>query len=120
MNRFLLLVTATLLIAPSARAGLSYSGENVGELPAQWRGFLLDHRSLRALAAKPAANLPDTPLRREYREALSRLEKKADPDADELADLGALYARTGQAGKAVELLRSEERRVGKECRSRRP
>src|SRR5437773_966259 len=110
MKRFLLLVTTTLLIASPARAGLYYSGENVAELPAQWRGFLLDHRSLRALAAKPAANLPDTPLRREYRDALSRLEKKADPDADELADLGALYVRTGLAGKAVELLRFAQRK----------
>ncbi len=109
MKRFLLLIVP-FLIAPSARAGLYYSGENVAELPAQWRGFLLDHRSLRALAAKPAANLPDTPLRREYRDALSRLEKKANLDADELADLGALNIRTGQAGKAVELLRSAQRK----------
>src|SRR5262249_13728303 len=89
---------------------LYYSGENVAELPAQWRGFLLDHRSLRALAVRPAANLPDTPLRQEYREALARLEKKTDPDADDLADLGALYVRTGQAGRAVELLRSPQRK----------
>jgi tetratricopeptide (TPR) repeat protein len=110
MKRFLLLISAALLIPPPVRAGLYYSGENVAEFPAQWRGFLLDHRSLRALAAKPAANLPDTSLRREYREALARLEKKTDPDADDLADLGALYVRTSQPGKAVEVLRSAQRK----------
>src|SRR5262245_40964858 len=95
MKRCLLLLAVTAFAAPAATAGLYYSGENVAELPAQWRGFLLDHRSLRALAAKPVANLADTPLRHEYREALARLEKKTDPDADDLADLGALFVRTG-------------------------
>src|SRR5262245_10576574 len=110
MKRLFLLLIATLLAAQPARAGLYYSGEEFAELPAQWRGFLIDHRSLRALAARPAANLPDTPLRQEYREALGRLEEKNIRDADELADLGALRSRTGQAGKAVELLRAAERK----------
>jgi hypothetical protein len=109
MKRLPLLVVV-LFVAPSAQAGLYYSGENFAEFPAQWRGFLLDHRSLRALAANPAANLPDTPLRHEYRAALTRLEKKPNPDADDLADLGALYLRTGQPGKAVEVLRSAQRK----------
>src|SRR5207244_12638536 len=93
-----------------AQAGLYYSGETVAELPAQWRGFLLDHRSLRVLAAKPTPGLPDTPLRSEYRSALARLERKTSPDADDLADLGALYVRLGQAGKAVDVLRAAQRK----------
>src|ERR1043166_2140037 len=100
------LLAVVLFLPPPAHAGLYYSGENIAELPAQWRGFLVDHRNLRALAAKPAPGMPDTPLRQEYREALARLEKKTDLSADEFADLGALYVRTGQPGKSVELLRS--------------
>src|SRR5436190_7405336 len=108
MKRLILLLM--LAAVPSAHAGLYYSGETIAELPAQWRGFLVDHRNLRALAAKPAAGLPDTPLRQEYREALARLEKKTDPTADDLADLGALYVRTGQPSKAVEVLRGAQRK----------
>ena len=36
-----------------ARAGLHYSGETPAELPAQWRGFLLDHRAVRFVGVAP-------------------------------------------------------------------
>src|SRR5579859_3586315 len=103
-------LAAVITIASSARAGLHYSGETLAELPSQWRGFLVDLRSLRVLGFPQAPGLPPSPLRTEYREALARLEKKANPNADELADLGALYVRTGQAAKAVELLRAAQRK----------
>jgi hypothetical protein len=89
----------------SARAGLYYSDENYADLPAQWRGFLVDHRNLRMLAVTPMPGQPPSPLKAEYQDALARLEKKANRSADDLADLGALYVRLGQPGKAVEVLR---------------
>jgi hypothetical protein len=91
-----------------ARAGLYYSGETVAELPSQWRGFLLDQRTLRQIAVKPAGSAPATPARLRYEEAaekLARLAKERALTADEAADLGALYVRLGDAGRAVEVLR---------------
>jgi hypothetical protein len=104
-NRRIVSLVLLLCLRPAAVAGLYYSGENHAELPAQWRGFLVDQRSLRMLAAPPIAGQPPSPLKAEYRDALARLEKKANPSADDLADLGALYLRLGQPAKAVELLR---------------
>ena len=56
----------TVLACPSsARAGLYYSGEQFAELPSQWRGLLLDLRTLRGIAVKPAGtveNLAFKPL----------------------------------------------------------
>jgi hypothetical protein len=101
---------AILLFVPSvARAGLFYSGEGIAELPAQWRGFLVDHRNLRMLAVKPAPGLPPSSMLAQYQDALAALEKKKNLSADELADLGALYARLGLASKAVEVLRGAQR-----------
>ena len=94
----------------SAQAGLYYSGENVAELPAQWRGFLVDQRGLRMLAVKPAAGVPPSALRKQYLDALAALEKKKTLSADEVADLGALYVRLGQPAKAIELLRPAQRK----------
>src|SRR5262249_33435304 len=94
-----------LFLPASARAGLYYSGESFAELPAQWRGFLVDQRNLRMLAVAPMPGQPASPLKAEYQDALAGLERKANPSADDLADLGALYVRLGQPGKAVELLR---------------
>ena len=99
-----------LLLPAPARAGLYYSGETMAELPAQWRGFLVDQRSLRTLALPPAPGLPPSPLQTEYKAALAGLEKKANPTADDLADLGALYVRLGQVAKAVEVLRPAQRK----------
>ncbi|HLW64094.1 MAG TPA: DUF3299 domain-containing protein [Gemmataceae bacterium] len=92
-----------------AQAGVYYSGETIAELPSQWRGFLVDQRSLRYLAVPPAKGLPPSPFQTEYRSALARLEKKEKLSADEIADLGALYIRLGQPGKAVEILRPAQR-----------
>jgi hypothetical protein len=106
-------VVFLLLAVPvSVRAGLHYSAEQYNELPSQWRGYLLDQRILRNIAVKPAAGVPASPLRIHYLEEAARLEKVARGrklTADELADLGALYVRLGEAGKAVALLRPAQR-----------
>ena len=103
MRCFALLI-AFLAFAPSAMAGLHYSGEVQNPLPAKWRGFLLDHRSLRLLAAPQ----PASPLHDAYAEARLKLEsanRTRALTADETADLGALYVRFGLADKAIAILR---------------
>src|SRR5438128_1771664 len=99
------------LVAGTAKAGLYYSGEPMAELPSQWRGFLLDQRTLRNLAIKPA-NGALSPEREKYEKAAAALEKAAKDralNADQLADLGAIYVRLGQAAKAVDVLRGAQR-----------
>jgi hypothetical protein len=94
------------------RAGLYYSGEVMAELPSQWRGFLLDQRTLRNIAVKGDARTPASPARQQYQEAAAKLEKLARQrrlTADEVADLGALYVRLGEVPRAVELLRAGQR-----------
>src|SRR5207253_6864808 len=84
----------------AGHAGLYYSGEQIDELPSQWRGFLLDQRALRTVAVKPSATKPASPLRLQYEEALGKLEKAGRErklSADELADQGALYVRLGES-----------------------
>ena len=108
---FALVLVSSLALSASARAGLYYSGEPMAELPSQWRGFLLDQRMLRTLAVKPA-NGASNPEREKYEKAAATLEKAAKDkalSADELADLGAIYIRLGQANKAVDLLRGAQR-----------
>lgn len=102
---------ALLLFVPGARAGLYYSGESFAELPSQWRGFLLDQRGLRNLAIKPAPGARANPARTRYEADAARLEKKgrAKLSADEAADLGALYVRLGEAGRALDVLRAAQR-----------
>jgi hypothetical protein len=106
-------VLLTLLALPAAaRAGLYYSGESLAELPSQWRGFLVDQRTLRSIAVRPAAGRPANPARQRYLDAAQRLEKAARSrklTPDEAADLGALYVRLGEADKAVTLLREAQR-----------
>jgi tetratricopeptide (TPR) repeat protein len=101
------------LVCPAlARAGLHYSGETTAELPAQWRGFLLDHRALRLVGVPPAAGAPLHLLREQYEDAATKLEdaaKKRAVTADEAADLGALHVRLGRPAKAVEVLRKAHR-----------
>src|SRR5262249_31596311 len=105
-----LFATLAILIAPLlAQAGVYYSGESYAELPSQWRGVLVDQRGLGSVAIPPAKGLPQSPLQKDYRDALARLEKKETLSADELADLGALYIRLGQPAKAVERLRPAQR-----------
>jgi hypothetical protein len=95
-----------------ARAGLYYSGEQLAELPSRWRGFLVDQRTLRLIAVPAQAGSPASPARLHYQEEAARLEKRARAgklSADELADLGAIYVRLGEAEKAVALLRQASR-----------
>lgn len=110
--RVTIALTALLLLAAPARAGLHYRGEQFAELPAQWRGFLLDQRALRTIAAPPGPTQPANPLRDAYRDDLDRLtalaaRKPLDPN--DAADLGALHLRFGQVDKAVEGLRAAQR-----------
>src|SRR5260370_27042185 len=106
-------VMLALLALPSGvRAGLYYSGEPIAELPSQWRGFLLDQRTLRNLAIKPSAKTAAGPARLRYQEEAARLEKlgkKQKLSADEVADLGALYVRLGEIDRAIEKLRAGQR-----------
>src|SRR5262249_9297278 len=98
-----------LVLAPPLRAGLYYSGENFADLPSQWRGFLLDQRALRMIAAKPADGAAVHPFRTRYLNDLARLEAVAKTrklTADEAADLGALHVRLGDIGKALDVLRA--------------
>jgi hypothetical protein len=100
---------AVLLTASPVSAGLHYSGETVTELPSRWRGFLIDHRSLRGIAVARTDGLPPSPLRDEYLAALAKLEPAAKT-ADELADVGALHVRLGKPEKAIAVLRPAARR----------
>jgi hypothetical protein len=102
-----------------ARAGLYYSGETFAELPSQWRGFLLDQRTLRNIAVPANAKNPASPARLRYQEAAAKLEKQARQaklSAGEQADLGALYVRLGETPKAVEWLRAAQREYPKDFR----
>jgi tetratricopeptide (TPR) repeat protein len=101
-----------LLLPTTSRAGLHYSGETPAELPAQWRGFLLDVRALRLTGVSPAAGAPLHLLREQYEDAAAKLGDTAKSralTADESADLGALYVRLGRSAKAVEVLRAASR-----------
>src|SRR6266498_2138371 len=104
MRRLLILVILiTPVLAGKTQAGLYYSGETLADLPSQWRGFLLDQRTLRNIAVKPGPGSVASPARVRYQEEAGKLEKaKKDRKltADELADLGALYVRLGEASKA--------------------
>jgi tetratricopeptide (TPR) repeat protein len=98
-----------LLTAPSASGGLYYSGESYAALPSQWRGFLLDQRVLRNIAARPTKTQEASPLRVAYQKAAevlqARLQREHKLPADDWADLGALYVRLGEPAKAVAVLR---------------
>ncbi len=90
------------------QAGLHFSGEALAELPSQWRGFLLDQRSLRLVAIKPVDKNPANPARARYEseaQRLSKLAKDRPLTADESADLGAIYLRLGDVTRALEVLR---------------
>jgi tetratricopeptide (TPR) repeat protein len=114
MNRFRIITVSIVFLgfSSTARAGLYYSGEVYAELPAQWRGFLLDQRVLRNIAVKPAGNQPANPARTRYEQAAAKLEKTGRErklTADESADLGVIYIRLGEIAKAVEILRAAQR-----------
>src|SRR5205085_3361700 len=95
------LLFALLGLASPGRAGLYYSGEVYAELPSQWRGFLLDQRTLRNVGVKPVARRAANPVRKRYEDAAAKLEKARHErklSADESADLGAIYVRLGESG----------------------
>ncbi len=107
---FLTLAVVSAFLAPSAfvHAGLYYSGENYAELPSQWRGFLLDQRSLRTIAVRPSGGAATGPIRKHYQtqaEKLTKLARQRPLSADESADLGALHLRLGDTARAIEILR---------------
>ena len=108
MRRLLPLVLLLIAAAP-ARAGLYLSAEEYNDLPSRWRGFLLDQRALRQAAVRPTKQQPAGALRQRFERAAARLAKKEKLDADEAADLGALYVRLGEPGKAVQVLRAAAR-----------
>ncbi len=94
-------------IAP-LRAGLHYSGEIYAELPSQWRGFLLDQRTLRTIAVRPSAGSEPGPIRKRYQaemEKLTQLAQTRKLTAEEAVDLGALHLRLGDTARAIEILR---------------
>ena len=95
----------------AASAGLYYSGETYADLPAQWRGFLLDHRNLRNIAMAPTAGNFATPLRDKYLAEAEKLANKSGINMDETADLGALYLRLGQVDRAIAVLVPAQRRL---------
>jgi hypothetical protein len=114
MKHLSYLVTALFLFgsASAVRAGLYYSGEQYAELPSQWRGFLLDQRTLRNISIKPSTGKPASPVRKKYEDAAIKLEKISKErklSADEAADLGAICLRLGDSAKAVEILRAAQR-----------
>src|SRR5262245_12952504 len=103
-----LIATIVLLLAPTAaRAGLYYSGEQYAELPSRLRGFLIDHRALRAAGYERPGDVSVTPLRDDYLLAAQNLAKLAKTRAltpDEAADLGAVYVRLGKHDQALAVL----------------
>lgn len=110
MLRRTAVVCALLIGASPSWAGLHYSGEQWADLPAQWRGFLLDQRALRTLAVPPGPNMPASPFRESYqaeRDRLQRLDRALT--ADEKADFGALLIRFGEFDRAMTLLREATR-----------
>ena len=106
-------IAVLFLLAPAVgRAGLYYSGEEVAELPSQWRGFLIDQRVLRSIAVKPTGANPANPARKRYEaeaEKLAKAAKNGTLNPDAIADLGAIYMRLGEAGKALEVLQPAQR-----------
>jgi hypothetical protein len=107
MKPLLTLPLLCLLCSP-ASAGLYCPGESFRELPAHWRGFLPDHRALRAVAVPRLTG----PLRDAHADAALKLEAAARSralTADEAADLGALYVRLGKPQLALGVLREAAR-----------
>src|SRR5438094_1406971 len=111
-SRIITSALLVLILTSTSRAGLYYSGEVYAELPSQWRGFLLDQRTLRNIGVKPVGGRVANPARKRYEGAAAKFEKisrERKLTADEAADLGAVYVRLGEPGKAVDILRAAQR-----------
>jgi hypothetical protein len=106
--RFGIVICLCVWAAAPVHAGLYYSGEKFAELPAQWSGFLLDHRALRNVARPDGATGETSSLRPRYQQEAERLLKEPTLSADELADLGALLIRLGRVDEAVARLRTAQ------------
>jgi hypothetical protein len=70
MSHLFLSIVALLIISDSVQAGLYYSGEQYAELPSQWRGFLLDQRTLRNIGIKRSLQRPAGPVRKKYEDVV--------------------------------------------------
>jgi len=53
----LLAMLASTIEQSSVNATIYYSGDKFAELPAQWKGFLADHRQLRLAGSPPSTKL---------------------------------------------------------------
>jgi hypothetical protein len=101
-----------ILLPATSGAGLYCPGETFADLPSQWRGFLIDYRTLRNIAAKTGPGSPISPARARYEEEVARLAKlrrQRALTADESADLGGLYLRLGDVNRALEVLQPAQR-----------
>lgn len=102
LSLFICLVTTPL------SAGLYYSQEKLAELPAQWRGFLVDLRNVRSIASAGSATTAPTAWRQEYLAAETIFKQKqaqGELTADEVADFGAVLLRLGKVEAAVAILK---------------
>ncbi len=94
-------------ITVPVHATIYYSGDKFAEMPAQWKGFLADHRQLRLAGAPASTKLMPSLLRQEYQANLDRLlARRATLTANELADAGALAVRLGQLDAALNILQA--------------
>ncbi len=105
------LCLALVLFSASAyvvQAGIHHTKETYGPLPAQWGGFLLDHRTLRNIAPNALVG-ETTPIRQRYLQDAESFQLRAKTQkltADEIADWGASLLRLGETTKALEVLRN--------------
>ncbi|MBX9680549.1 MAG: hypothetical protein K2X38_17465 [Gemmataceae bacterium] len=100
-----LVAFVALLAAAPAQAGLYISTETFADLPSQWRGFLLDHRTLRNIAVPPTNKADASPFRLKYEKDAKTLVEKRERTAEEKADLGGLLIRLGKTDDALVVLR---------------
>ncbi|QVL30100.1 tetratricopeptide repeat protein [Telmatocola sphagniphila] len=101
-----------LLLPAYCQAGVYYSKEIYADLPANFRGFLLDHRALRTIGITPTDKFPATLQREQYEAAakqLRELAKSRSLSAEEAADLGAVLIRLNRLTEALDWLREAAR-----------
>jgi len=74
-SRIITSALLVLILTSTSRAGLYYSGEVYAELPSQWRGFLLDQRTLRNIGVKSVGGRAASPARKRYGGAAAEFER---------------------------------------------